>query len=149
MKKLRKLFRIRPRDFGNIARAYYYLARAGWRLFVRKETLTRWLVDPVEQPPLSEAQEAKLDEAATWANRAARLPFPNARCLQRSLALCLWLEHEGYKPSLQVGARHDGTKLDAHAWVEYRGRVINDRDVVRSMFPRLTRPTAAAPSEHL
>lgn len=143
MKRIDKLLAIRPTHLGDIAKAYYFLTLAGYRLFVRRENLTRWLIDTTEQPPLSHQAERRMDQAALWTNRAARIPFPIARCLQRSLALCLWLEHEGYRPSLQVGARRQGNKLDAHAWVEYRGRVINDRDSVKAVFSRLSRPTAS------
>jgi len=138
MTKIRRILTVRPSDAGSIARAYYYLAVAGWRLFIRRENLGRWLLSPSEQPLLPPVDEARMRNAALWTNRAARIPLPIARCLQRSLALCLWLERDGYRPALQVGARREGGQFDAHAWVEYRGQVLNDREYVKTLFPRLS-----------
>ncbi len=52
MSKLSKLIRIRPGDAANVARAYYYLAVAGWSLFVRRQNLGPWLVKRKVQPDL-------------------------------------------------------------------------------------------------
>ena len=143
MSKLTKALRIRPTQTADIVRAYYYLGVAGWRLFVRRQNLRGWLVEQTAQPQLDDAGSHRMAEAALWTNRGARLnPFRTARCLQRSLALCLWLEHEGYHPALKIGARRDGTKLEAHAWVEYQGTVLNDSEAVKSMFPQFSRPVS-------
>ncbi len=130
----------RATDWADIVRAYAYLVRAGWRLFVRRQRLDRWLIgqEVLEvRLPLTQQEEETMTRAARWTNAAARRPFPWARCLQRSLALCLWLEHVGLQPKLRIGVRNDGPGLEAHAWVEYKGHVLNDEVSVGESFSML------------
>lgn len=109
--------------------AYCYLLEAGWLLFVRRQKLDRWiaktaLTDSV--PPLSEKEREFVISRARWFGAAARHPFQWARCLQRSLGLCLWMEHHGLIPELKIGVRMQEGALEAHAWVENAGKVLND-----------------------
>ncbi len=69
---------------------------------------------------------------------AARNPKPWALCLQQSLALCLWLARQGIQLELKIGVRQEGAELDAHAWVEYCGEVLNDSPHVSGQFAPLT-----------
>jgi hypothetical protein len=126
---VRKLRRLYPRDCWGLGVAYLYLLLAGCRIMLRREGLDRWLtgcpgIDA--RKPMTPAGRAAIARRARWVNAAARYPLPWARCLQRSLALCIWLERLGYSPVLQIGVRLEGATLSAHAWVEYGGQVIND-----------------------
>lgn len=56
---------------------------------------------------------------------ARRLPV-STTCLHRSLALWWLLRRRGVDCQLRLGARRTAERLDAHAWVEYQGRVVND-----------------------
>jgi len=47
-------------------------------------------------------------------------------CLQRSLLLYRELSRGGADPVLVMGFRRDGGRIEGHAWVESRGRVIGD-----------------------
>jgi hypothetical protein len=142
MKTIRKVFGTRPSSWVQVPRAYYYLALAGWRLFVRRDSVQPWVkmgpatanVAPVV---LDSHEEALTASAARWTNAAARRPWPWARCLQRSLALCLWLESKGLTPAIGIGVRKDGAGIEAHAWVEYKGRILNDSEVITGRFPKL------------
>ena len=58
-----------------------------------------------------------------------------ASCLCRSLVLLRALRREGFEGELRIGVPDEShgqslSILDAHAWVECQGRVINDRDDV-------------------
>ena len=70
-----------------------------------------------------------LDDAvriASLVNIAARhIPFP-ATCLTRSLLLGWILRRRGVASRLRLGVRLTEVVFDAHAWVEYKGRPIND-----------------------
>ena len=135
---LRKVASIHLADLGDIARAYTYLFIAGWRLFVRHQRLDSWLARvPEESRPTTEAERQKIDRAARWTNVAARYPFPWARCLQRSLALCLWLNARGLRPVLRIGVRKNGATLEAHAWVEHGGQILNDGPIAEREFVKL------------
>lgn len=59
--------------------------------------------------------------------------FP-ARCLVRSLALCRLLARHGVASEVRIGVRRAGFELDAHAWVERDGVVLNDSARVSETF---------------
>ncbi len=138
---LHKVFRLTPGDWWGLSVAYLHLLRAGWRIFVLKENLERWAINgagPWGRKPLTPEERSTLRRRARWVNAVARHPIPWARCLQRSLALCLWLEREGFQPELRIGVRMEGVDLEAHAWVEYCGEVLNDTPDVSKEFAPLT-----------
>jgi hypothetical protein len=132
-----KLLRRTPREWREICAAYGYLLLAWWRLSVRRERLDGWIFQdtgPADGGNLpDEADRRSIIRSAGLINAAARYPRPWARCLQRSLALCLLLERRGFNTQLKIGVRKSGGDLEAHAWVEYCGKVLNDsQDVARN-----------------
>ena len=67
--------------------------------------------------------------------RAAALRGPwKANCLQHSLALWCILRRNDIDSHLRIGARKDGEKFEAHAWVELEGTPLNDDPEVRERF---------------
>ncbi len=134
---LRKLRRVSFGDIPHVARGYRHLLTAGIRLFVLRQPIETWLAPRHDEQPsardMPDASE-RVKRAARWSNTCARYPFPWARCLQRSLAMCYWLEKEGIQPALKIGVRKQGAAFDAHAWVEYGGQVVNDNQAVKSTF---------------
>jgi hypothetical protein len=132
-----KLLHWTSREWREICAAYGYLLLAWWRLSVRRERLDRWIFQDAQPPCTSslpnEADRRSIIRSAGWINAAARYPRPWARCLQRSLALCLLLERRGFNTQLKIGVRKSGGDLKAHAWVEYCGKVLNDsQDIARN-----------------
>ncbi|HEU5451494.1 MAG TPA: lasso peptide biosynthesis B2 protein [Terriglobales bacterium] len=77
-------------------------------------------------PTLSPGRLALLFHAV-----ARRYP---ARCLVRSLALCWLLARHGFKSEVRIGVRRAGSELDAHAWVERDGAVLNDSTSVGETY---------------
>lgn len=81
-------------------------------------------------------------DAEAWARSAGRVVAiaagrgpVRATCLRQSLLLWWLLRRDGIETVVRVGVnRVDGT-LNAHAWVELRGRPINDADDVALRFP--------------
>ena len=64
-------------------------------------------------------------ERIAWAVGMVSQFIPKATCLSQALATHVLLASYGYQPSLQIGvARGDNGQLEAHAWVESRGKVI-------------------------
>jgi hypothetical protein len=57
-----------------------------------------------------------------------------ATCLPQSLTLWLLLRRRGIASSLRIGVRKEISRLDAHAWVEIDGIVVNDRMDVPDRF---------------
>ena len=147
---LRKLARLTPSDWWGLNIAYLYLIWAGWRLFVRRDKLERWVLKgpkPWLQKPLEISERRVLARRAGWINTTARYSMPWARCLQRSLALCLWLNRQGFEPELKIGVRKNGAALAAHSWVEYGGEVINDSPNAPVRFMTMTEASLVPNSE--
>lgn len=136
------MLRLDPRVWWEVGWAYLYLLLAGWRLFVRREALLPWL-QGVSRPrhALRPLATERVLRQARLIDLAARHPYPWARCLQRSLALCLWAARRGGRPVLRVGVQRRNGALDAHAWVEYGGLIVNDVGVVEQRFARLLLPS--------
>jgi hypothetical protein len=126
-------------DYRGLATAVRYLLIAGWQVYVLRKDLSRWLRS--ETGNSGEEVQLRLSDfsraAAQYVDIASRHPFRWARCLQRSLALCLWLYARGFRPVLKIGVRKEGAKLKAHAWVEEGGRIINDAAEVQVQFAPL------------
>jgi hypothetical protein len=84
-------------------------------------------------------QEAVLGQARTIARLvevAARNAPCRSSCLHRSLVLWWLLRRRGLAADLRIGVRRTSGKLEAHAWVEHQGVVLNDGgDVARRFTP--------------
>lgn len=71
---------------------------------------------------------------AAWRPTAGQIAFavtavaryvPAATCLTRALATRALLAHYGYAGDLRIGvAKSDSGTLEAHAWIEYDGRIL-------------------------
>ncbi|HYR76609.1 MAG TPA: lasso peptide biosynthesis B2 protein [Pyrinomonadaceae bacterium] len=59
-----------------------------------------------------------------------------ANCLQQTLVLWSLLRRDGIESEIRFGARKEDGQLQAHAWVEYLGVVLNEEsDVCRHFSP--------------
>jgi hypothetical protein len=59
-----------------------------------------------------------------WAVVLGARIMPNSTCLVRALAASRLLAQYGYKSTLHIGVKRTDSVFEAHAWVEYDGRVI-------------------------
>ena len=76
-----------------------------------------------------------LDQVA-WSVAAASHCVPKATCLTQALALRVLLHQEGYPANLQIGVtRGNKEGLQAHAWVESRGRLLNGGSEIKRYTP--------------
>lgn len=74
-----------------------------------------------------------------WIDVAARHHVVSARCLHKSVALHRWLRWDGVPSALRIGVRKESNQLQAHAWVELGGVVVNDTpDAVSPFAPLVT-----------
>ncbi|MGA9381235.1 MAG: lasso peptide biosynthesis B2 protein [Phormidium sp.] len=65
---------------------------------------------------------------------ASRYGLYKPNCLQKSLLLWWLLRRGSIESELRIGVRKKGEFLEAHAWVEYQGCVLNDRSDVDQRF---------------
>ncbi len=143
-------FRMRPReDRALILRALVLLpmTELGLRIFGFrrwKELLENFSFST--RPPRALEPAAKM-EIAVRAVRAVRsvelhgLSTPN--CLERSMTLWWLLRRDGVAAELHIGARMQGERFEAHAWVELAGVVLNDTAEVHNHYSRFDAPIAA------
>lgn len=86
------------------------------------------------------APEAALRRAYKIA-RMVRIAAGNSpahsSCLERSLTLWWLLRRQGITSEVCLGVRKVAGQFEAHAWVAYAGRVLNDRDDVHRRFASL------------
>jgi hypothetical protein len=124
-----------------------FLARAIWSLVVIDLELRLWGLPHVVARAERTAGSATTPPAprgvhrarryARWLEVASRVPWVRARCLHRSLALHEWLCHQGLPSRLCIGVRKAQGKLQAHAWVELGGEVVNDSPAAVAAFTPL------------
>lgn len=85
--------------------------------------------------------------AARAVERAGHYLPADSRCLARSTALWWLLRRHGYCPELRVGARKAAGAVEAHAWVELAGQVLNDLPDVGQRFVPFDHHFFRAPRE--
>ena len=71
---------------------------------------------------------------------AARCGLYRANCLPQSLVLWWLLRRRGIIADFRIGARMTTGRFEAHAWVEWRGVVLNDGADVRQRFAAFDLP---------
>jgi hypothetical protein len=59
---------------------------------------------------------------------AGRYGISGATCLEESLTLWYFLRREGIAASLRIGVPKQAEKFEAHAWVEHKGRALNQSE---------------------
>jgi len=73
---------------------------------------------------------AAMDMACIWY-------WKEALCLQRSAATACLLKHHGIPAQMVIGAQQMPFK--AHAWVEFAGRIVNDKPYMAEIYAVLDR----------
>ena len=76
--------------------------------------------------------------SACWLTLASRRHIVRAHCLHRSLALHTELRRAGLPSELRIGVRKEDGVLQAHAWVELGGHIINDSAASVRAFTQFT-----------
>lgn len=78
--------------------------------------------------------ETDANTAASMVLSAARYGLVHGNCLSRSMTLYYLLRRHGCAACLRLGGRRDGDSFEAHAWVEFDGRVFDDSPDLRRFF---------------
>ena len=83
--------------------------------------------DPLQGSPGSRslASPSQSISHIVWlVNVSSRYTPGGAKCLARALTTQILLTRQGYLPDLRIGVTKAAGNLEAHAWVEYQGRVV-------------------------
>lgn len=70
---------------------------------------------------------------------AARHGLVRATCLSRALTLWWLLRRQGIASDLRIGVRKKEGRLEAHAWLEHHGVVLNDSPEVHEEYAAFER----------
>jgi hypothetical protein len=112
-----------------------------------KRLLERLVSPPAALPERSGRELAEAECAARMTLAAERHGFVRPSCLERSIVLWWLLRRRGLAAGLHIGARKQEGQLEAHAWVECMGVVLNDTDEVHLHYARFDAPIAATEAE--
>jgi hypothetical protein len=109
--------------------------------FRRWQIVLAWLAPTCDSAGRDEADLLREGRAtARLVDAAARRGMCRASCLPRSLTLWWLLRRRGMDSHLHIGVRKETGRFEAHAWVEWRGAVLNDGADVRDRFAAFDRP---------
>jgi hypothetical protein len=78
---------------------------------------------------------------------AARRGFRQTTCLEESLALWWLLGRQGTASDLRIGVRRDAERFEAHAWIEYEGKALNEPQAQHQHYAAFDSAFSAPPEE--
>ena len=84
------------------------------------------------------------DQVTRLVRVAAHRGLLRPSCLQHALVLRTQLHRHGFDAAIRFGVRKNGKALQAHAWVELDGRVLNDLPDIGEQYPPFERPVVSA-----
>jgi hypothetical protein len=124
MKLLRKYVCLPATDRRLLVKSALLLGVVGLGLWLLPfQTLRRLLARLTHRTTLLH-EETSITRVA-WAVTVASRYVPAATCLTQALTTQVLLGQQGHAATLRIGvARSEGGHLQAHAWVEYQGRVV-------------------------
>lgn len=136
---LRRISHLNSADRSTLVRAYAYLTfvDVAQRVVGFERLMGRLRLSggaPVVHTEHTHWQLQRAQGYARWVDVASRHHLVNAQCLHRSLALALWLSRDGIENVVRIGVRKKGQELQAHAWVEVDGHVVNDDPTIVATF---------------
>jgi len=145
---LRKLIRLPPSEWGDLLAAQGALLRAQLLVWTRPRG---WLLAPAQRPAVAETGRRDVApmvrRLALAVERAAECGLFRPTCLVRAVAVHRTLESHGFVGSwIRVGVRQEGARFLAHAWVDYQGHVLADREWRVKEFADLARMGVTAVS---
>lgn len=134
---LRRALGLSPGDWVRVWQAWWLLLGVdlGLRLLPFRR-VQAWLSHPpqcTDSLPAAQAQ-AVIEHTAGLVDLARRYHLSKHTCLRRALVLQRLLLRQCVPTVLRFGVRKEGGQLQAHAWLEYQGRPVSDREALSGRF---------------
>ena len=131
MIRINKLLKLSPWDWVMLVMAYRWLIWAKWQMSAGRLVGWEWLEGDrrrgaMNVPGVEDADGPRIRRRVRLISVAARYPRRWSWCLQSSLALREWLVQSNVFADLRIGVQKCDGRLQAHAWLEYQGEVLND-----------------------
>ena len=117
---------------------------------VRVFGLRRWMeiVESVARRPRDTVAQGDTQKLARDTERVVAIASRHApyrgNCLSRSLTLWWLLLGQGIQSDLRIGVNRPLGQFEAHAWIEYQGVVLNDRQDIGRRYSTFDRPINSA-----
>jgi Transglutaminase-like superfamily len=118
------------------------------RGFVRTKTWLQRQFLEQDLPPIATQNEKRAASAARMVRAAGRVGVSRATCLEESLALWWLLGKKGIAADLRIGVRKTQEKFEAHAWVEYEGKALNEPETQHQHFAAFSDALRNLPPEN-
>lgn len=96
-----------------------------------------WIKSPNRKEISTIKAEKVIQRSSNLVDLAARHHLYPMTCLRRSLALQWLLARSSLDTSLQFGVRRENGKLQAHAWLEHQGQVIDKTPIPIEQYTNL------------
>ncbi len=113
-----------------------------WVDFVVSLLPYRWWKSWLVNQPNAETHQTAPFEQLVWSVDAAANHHPRKpTCLRRSLTLKQMLQRRRIPSNLHIGIRKDCIQVDAHAWIELKGAVINDYPDIATHYSQFSSMT--------
>jgi hypothetical protein len=151
MNKWRKFIELSARERLLLSQSLVLLPFAALALSVMGLGRYQRLIDRFSrgsEPDVARDERSLRDQVrktARLVEAAGRYGPYRARCLPQSLTLWWLLRRQGVESKVRFGARKNGRRIEAHAWVEFEGTPVNDSTDVSERFKPFE--PAVAPEE--
>ena len=100
--------------------------------------MERWIPLKSTARPVSESEAyQRASDITRIVSVAAQHGFYRASCLRKSLLTWGFLRRDGITSALCFGVRMSDRRLEAHAWLEYNGMVLNDSANIHEQYQAL------------
>ncbi|MBV1888804.1 MAG: lasso peptide biosynthesis B2 protein [Proteobacteria bacterium] len=137
--KLKRLFSLQVRDYPLLLEAWLVLARVDLAIrFFPYERWRHWL-ESAEKHSVKQQKEFDIASLIALSEMVARHHICPMNCLRRSIAQKKMLARRGIVVSVHIGVKNDGGGFEAHSWLSYGGRVLNDSVDVTERYVELRR----------
>jgi len=133
--KLKKLLSYSVKDWSLLVQAWSLLLAIDIGLRILPSEKSRMDKTTTSKEKSELEAERIIQRSSGFLDLAARHHLYPMTCLRRSLTLQWLLSRAGLYTTLQFGVRRENENLQAHAWLDYQGQVIDKNPIPQSNMP--------------
>jgi len=99
-----------------------------------REQLRRKVSKGATDAVFAGAVEESVQRTCRMVSAGAHYGLGHPTCLEQSLVLWYLLQHQNIPARFRIGVRKETDKFEAHAWVEYEGRALNQSEEMHQHY---------------
>jgi len=108
-----------------------------WRHWLQLQAPELAQQDAAIESAVNESMQRRVEHIIRLSETAARNHVRTMNCLRRTLAQQRLLRRRHLTSRIHIGVRKGETALEAHAWLSWQGRVLNDAADVSKRYAEL------------